>query len=174
MSLAHVTGRLSPEVTDILRVKTGLLEETLKEASAESIPVQKVPESMSLDPTWALLSATPPPSSPISPEGPVDIEKSKYFRMNSYAISSMDHYTLGAEADFRPCFDLPAGWKFRYCGPPTNPEKSTHFVTPDRRVIKSRLGAIEILRLSGRFTRKELWEYATYLHVPEKRFEKLF
>ena len=62
----------------------------------------------------------------------------------------------------------------RYCGPPGNPEKSTHFISPDRRVIKSRLGAIEYLRMTGRFPRKDLWEYATYLHVPEKRFEKLF
>ena len=103
-----------------------------------------------------------------------DITKSKYFRMNSYAICDLSEYASGTEADFTDCFDLPQGWKYRYCGPADNPEKSTHFITPDKKVIKSRLGAIEYLRMTGSYRRKELWEYATCLHVPEKRFEKLF
>ena len=103
-----------------------------------------------------------------------DVTKSKYFRMNSYAICDMQEYTEGAEVDFTDCFDLPQGWKYRFCGPKDNPEKSTHFITPDKKVIKSRLGAIEYLRMTGSYRRKKLWEFATCLHVPEKRFEKLF
>ena len=103
-----------------------------------------------------------------------DTTKSKYFRMNSYAICEMQEYTIGSETDFTDCFDLPQGWKYRFCGPSDNPEKSTHFITPDKKVIKSRLGAIEYLRMTGSYRRKKLWEFATCLHVPERRFEKLF
>ena len=101
-------------------------------------------------------------------------ERSKYFRMNSYALSTLDEYTSGTLADFIDCRDLPSGWKFRFCGPPNSPEKSTHFVTPDMRVVKSRLGAVEWLRLAGVYTRDQLWAFAQRLHVPEKRFDKLF
>ena len=104
----------------------------------------------------------------------VDTERSKYFRMNSYALSTLDEYTSGTLADFIDCRDLPSGWKFRFCGPPNSPEKSTHFITPDMRVVKSRLGTVEWLRLTGLYTRDQLWAFAELLHVPEKRFEKLF
>ena len=66
------------------------------------------------------------------PDSEQDIANSKYFRMNSYAICSLGQYSSGGEEDFKDCFDLPSGWKFRFCGPAANPEKSTHFITPDR------------------------------------------
>ena len=127
----------------------------------------------------SLLKCDPDPLAAPEVRGPPDytrqdITKSKYFRMNSYAICDMQEYTIGSETDFTDCFDLPQGWKYRFCGPSDNPEKSTHFITPDKKVIKSRLGAIEYLRMTGSYRRKELWEFATCLHVPERRFEKLF
>ena len=66
--------------------------------------------------------------------------------MNSYAICSLDLYTNGVEDDFEECFDFPKGWK-------------------------SKLGPIEYLRLSGLYSRQELWKYSKY--VPDKRLEKL-
>ena len=105
----------------------------------------------------------------------VDPQGSKYFRMNSYALSTLAEYTTGTVEDFMDSSSLPSGWKFRYCGPRSSPEKSTHFLTPDKsHVVKSRLGAIEWLRLTGVYTRDQLWGFATLLYVPEKRFEKLF
>ena len=129
--------------------------------------------------TASLVKCDPDPLATPEVMGPPDyssqdITKSKYFRMNSYAICDMQEYTINAETDFTDCFDLPQGWKYRFCGPSDNPEKSTHFITPDSKVIKSRLGAIEYLRMTGSYRRKELWEFATCLHVPERRFEKLF
>ena len=105
----------------------------------------------------------------------VDPQGSKYFRMNSYALSTLAEYTTGTVEDFMDSSSLPSGWKFRYCGPRSSPQKSTHFLTPDKsHVVKSRLGAIEWLRLTGVYTRDQLWGFATLLYVPEKRFEKLF
>ena len=104
----------------------------------------------------------------------MDISKSKYFKMNSYTICSLDLYTSGVEGDFEECFDLPDGWKYKSFGPDSNPKKLTHFITPDQKVIKSRLGAIEYLRLSGKYSRQELWEYSKYLNVPDRRFDQLF
>ena len=94
--------------------------------------------------------------------------------MNSYTICSLDLYTSGVEEDFEECYDLPEGWKFKSFGPVSNPKKLTHFITPDKKVIKSRLGAIEYMRLSGKYSRQELWEYSKYLNVPDRRFDQLF
>ena len=134
---------------------------------------------ITLDETDEQEESTPNPSGEVLMEMKatdlkVDTERSKYFRMNSYALSTLDEYTSGTLADFIDCNDLPSGWKFRFCGPPKSPEKSTHFITPDMSVIKSRLGAIEWLRLTGLYTRDQLWSFATLLHVPEKRFDRLF
>ena len=150
------------------RVKKGLekVEITLDEAADDE-------EARG---TWTL--ANPPGELPKEMRATdvkvVDTQRSKYFRMNSYALSTLDEYTSGTLADFIDCNDLPSGWKFRFCGPPNSPEKSTHFITPDMSVVKSRLGAIEWLRLTGIYSRDQLWTFATLLHVPEKRFEKLF
>ena len=110
----------------------------------------------------------------LNKDHPPDISKSKYFKMNSYTICSLDLYTSGVEEDFEECFDLPEGWKFKSFGPGSNPKKLTHFITPDKKVIKSRLGAIEYMRLTGKYSKQELWEYSKYLNVPDRRFEQLF
>ena len=75
---------------------------------------------------------------------------------------------------FQPCPSLPAGWRVAYLGPAAQPALSTHFLTPDSRVVRSRLGAVEFLRLTGLFDRSQLWAFATSLMVQQKRFDKLF
>ena len=100
----------------------------------------------------------------------VDLSSSKFFRSNTYTICSLDLYSSGCEEDFEECFDLPEGWRYKTFGLGSE----SHFLAPDKRVIKSRLGAIEYMRLNGSYTRQELWEYSTYLKVPDEDFENLF
>jgi hypothetical protein len=143
----------------------------LKPPSSPPSPDQAEPTSPKPEP-----ADSPEEEADPGQECHVQIEKSKYFRLNSYAVQPLEQYTDGTESDFRACAELPAGWRLRYCGPADQPEKATHFICPGpvRRVIKSRLGAIELLRLAGAHSRDQLWHFATNLHVPEKRFNKLF
>ena len=112
-------------------------------------------------------------SLPPSPAPEVDIASSKYFRLNEYAVCELGAYPGALEA-FQPCPELPEGWRVAYLGPAAQPALSTHFLTPCSRVVRSRLGAVEFLRLTGAFDRAQLWAFATSLLVPQKRFDKLF
>ena len=147
-------------------------DQLMKAEKVEQVELMKPEAAPSIHPGVEAVVASALAQAPAP--APRDVSSSKYFRMNSYAICSLADYTSGRLEDFRRCLDLPEGWSFRYCGPPDNPEKSTHFVTPDMMVIKSRLGAVEYLRMTGAFTRRQLLDFATSLHVPEKRFDKLF
>jgi len=90
---------------------------------------------------------------------------------------------------------LPAGWKVRlnffynYSSGILSPlqvreiehefksgkkETKRHYLTPDHKALKTGLAVLEYMRLSSRYSAKEIMDYAKYLAVPVNRLEKLW
>jgi len=113
------------------------------------------------------------------PKAPLDVDlsKSKYFVKNPKSI------VMAIRGKSLALFDqvpngLPNGWKMR-----TNEgtskatgEKMTirHYLTPDCRVLKTALGAVEYIRLTTSEDMDQLAKYAKALNVSEKKFKNLF
>ena len=51
-------------------------------------------------------------------------------------------------------------------------ETKKHFLTPDQRSLKTGLAVLEYMRLSGRYSAKQIMDYAKYLTIPVNRLEK--
>ena len=69
----------------------------------------------------------------------------------------------------------PAGWQVREIVTEFKSgrtDRKRHFLTPDRKILKTGLSVLEYMRLSGCFSAKQIMDYAKYLSVPVTRLEK--
>jgi len=104
----------------------------------------------------------------------VDVGKSKYFKANPQTVS------VQVDAKVREQYDviddkLPAGWKVREIEhefKSGKKETKRHYLTPDHKALKTGLAVLEYMRLSSRYSAKEIMDYAKYLAVPVNRLEK--
>merc|ERR1712059_75463 len=51
-------------------------------------------------------------------------------------------------------------------------ERKGNYLTPDQKVLKTGLAVLEYMRLSGKYTAKQIMDYAKYMAVPVNRLEK--
>jgi len=105
----------------------------------------------------------------------VNISKSKYFKANPQTVSTMTE-KAGAADQFTVVDDkLPAGWKVKeilHEFKSGRKERKRSYLTPDLKILKTGLAVLEYMRLSGRYSAKEIMDYAKYLSVPVNRLEK--
>jgi len=105
----------------------------------------------------------------------VNISKSKYFKANPQTVSTMTE-KAGAADQFTVIDDkLPAGWKVKeilHEFKSGRKERKRNYLTPDLKILKTGLAVLEYMRLSGRYSAKEIMDYAKYLSVPVNRLEK--
>jgi len=105
----------------------------------------------------------------------VNISKSKYFKANPQTVSTLTE--KGGEAGQFTVLDekLPAGWKVKEIThefKSGRKERKRNYLTPDLKILKTGLAVLEYMRLSGRYSAKEIMDYAKYLSVPVNRLEK--
>jgi len=104
----------------------------------------------------------------------VDVGKSKYFKANPQTVS------VQVDSKIREQYDviddkLPVGWKVREIEhefKSGKKETKRHYLTPDNKALKTGLAVLEYMRLSSRYSAKEIMDYAKYLAVPVNRLEK--
>lgn len=105
----------------------------------------------------------------------VNIGKSKYFKANPQTVSTLTEKSAAAE-QFTVLDDkLPAGWKVKeilHEFKSGRKERKRNYLTPDLKILKTGLAVLEYMRLSGRYSAKEIMDYAKYLSVPVNRLEK--
>jgi len=104
----------------------------------------------------------------------VDISKSKYFKANPQTVNSQ---VEGKLKDQYNVLDdkLPGGWKVKEIQHELKSgrkETKRHYLTPDNKALKTGLAVLEYMRLSGKYSAKEIMDYAKYLAVPVNRLEK--
>ena len=105
----------------------------------------------------------------------VDTSSSRYFKANPQTVGQ-----LGEKENTLEQFDirdprLPAGWQVREIVTEFKSgrtDRKRHFLTPDRKILKTGLSVLEYMRLSGCFSAKQIMDYAKYLSVPVTRLEK--
>ena len=105
----------------------------------------------------------------------VDTSSSRYFKANPQTVGQ-----LGDKENSLEQFDitdprLPAGWQVREIVTEFKSgrtDRKRHFLTPDRKILKTGLSVLEYMRLSGCFSAKQIMDYAKYLSVPVTRLEK--
>ena len=105
----------------------------------------------------------------------VNISKSKYFKANPQTVSTLSD-KAGAGDPFTVLDEkLPAGWKVKeilHEFKSGRKERKRNYLTPDLKILKTGLAVLEYMRLSGKYSAKEIMDYAKYLSVPVNRLEK--
>ena len=104
----------------------------------------------------------------------VDISKSKYFKANPQTLEIQVEAKVAKEFD-QTDEKLPPGWKVKeivHEFKSGRKETKKHFLTPDQRALKTGLAVLEYMRLSGRYSAKQIMDYAKYLTIPVNRLEK--
>jgi len=105
----------------------------------------------------------------------VNIGKSKYFKANPQTVSTLTEKSAAAEQFTVLDEKLPAGWKVKeilHEFKSGRKERKRNYLTPDLKILKTGLAVLEYMRLSGRYSAKEIMDYAKYLSVPVNRLEK--
>ena len=120
--------------------------------------------------------SAPPPVVNIasSPPDQVDISKSKYFKANPQTLDVQVEPKLAEKFD-QTDEKLPPGWKVKeivHEFKSGRKETKKHFLTPDQRALKTGLAVLEYMRLSGKYSAKQIMDYAKYLTIPVNRLEK--
>ena len=115
-----------------------------------------------------------PPTAPAPGVDTVDISKSKYFKANPQTVQTpvegKQKEQFGVTDD-----KLPKGWmvkEIQHEFKSGRKETKRHYLTPDCKALKTGLAVLEYMRLSGRYSAKEIMDYAKYLAVPVNRLEK--
>lgn len=116
----------------------------------------------------------PAPKTDKGPVVQVDISKSKYFKANPQTVQT------DVEGKAKEQYDtmddkLPTGWKVKEIQhefKSGRKETKRHYLTPDCKALKTGLAVLEYMRLSGKYSAKEIMDYAKYLAVPVNRLEK--
>ena len=100
----------------------------------------------------------------------IDTSTSKYFRATPQSIGKITDKGMKIE-DFSVVDDnLPEGWRVKES---TNGNKSKRiFLTKDQKVLKTGVAVLEYMRLTGKFTARNIMEMARYLVIPINRLEK--
>jgi len=105
----------------------------------------------------------------------VNISKSKYFKANPQTVSTLSD-KAGAGDQFTVVDEkLPSGWKVKeilHEFKSGRKERKRNYLTPDLKILKTGLAVLEYMRLSGKYSAKEIMDYAKYLSVPVNRLEK--
>lgn len=105
----------------------------------------------------------------------VNISKSKYFKANPQTVSTLSD-KAGAGDQFSVLDEkLPLGWKVKeiiHEFKSGRKERKRNYLTPDSKILKTGLAVLEYMRLSGKYSAKEIMDYAKYLSVPVNRLEK--
>merc|ERR1719244_1836846 len=105
----------------------------------------------------------------------VDISKSKYFKANPQTVGQLLDKTK-AEEQFSVLDDkMPEGWRVKeivHEFKSGRKEKKKNYLTPDHKILKTGLAVLEYMRLSGKYTAKQIMDYAKYMAVPVNRLEK--
>jgi len=105
----------------------------------------------------------------------VNIGKSKYFKANPQTVSTLTEKSAAAEQFTVLDEKLPAGWKVKeilHEFKSGRKERKRNYLTPDLKILKTGLAVLEYMRLSGKYSAKEIMDYAKYLSVPVNRLEK--
>merc|ERR1719154_334463 len=109
-------------------------------------------------------------------EAEVDVSTSKYFQKNPKMMQTAREKSCLLFTEMSD--HLPTGWTFRSVEV-TNKvtlEKSMsrHYLSPERKVLKTGLAVIEYLRLKGNVDYEALEVTAQNLNVPDQKFKSLF
>merc|ERR1712228_821618 len=106
----------------------------------------------------------------------VDVSMSKYFQKNPKMMQTARERSCLLFTEVTD--NLPHGWKFRNVevNNKITGEKSMakHFLSPERKVLKTGLAVIEYLRLKGGIDYETLVDTAQKLNVPDQKFKSLF
>jgi len=109
-------------------------------------------------------------------EAEVDVSSSKYFQKNPKMMQTAREKSCLLFTEVPD--NLPTGWKFRSVevNNKVTGEKSMsrHYLSPERKVLKTGLAVIEYLRLKGDLDYDALVITAQNLNVPDQKFKSLF
>merc|ERR1712098_47476 len=105
----------------------------------------------------------------------IDISTSKYFRATPQSIGKITDKGINIE-DFSVIDDkLPEGWRVKEStnsGKGARRDNKRIFLTQDQKVLKTGVAVLEYMRLTGKFTARNIMEMARYLVIPINRLEK--